>query len=106
MANGSLILNKKIVQSFWLFGLSVGLSVAILVTAVFTVWNWLENPGGIFRDASGTNWGFVYDTASSWFLPTLMPVAVASSMLHLVAGKMLTKSGSKRLRDEGSDGIQ
>lgn len=43
-----------------------------IVTLVIVVWEWLENPGGIFRGAGGTLWQFVYDTGISWFVPTLI----------------------------------
>jgi hypothetical protein len=58
--------------------------VSLLVTVIVTVWDWVENPGGIFRDATGTNWQFVCDTAISWLLPTFLYVAVISSVIHLM----------------------
>jgi hypothetical protein len=58
--------------------------VSLLVTAIVTAWDWIENPGGIFRDATGTNWQFIYDTAISWLFPTFLYVAVASSIIHLI----------------------
>ena len=67
----------------WWFGLAAAAAVALVVTIVVTVWEWLENPGGIFRGEAGTNWGFVYDTAISWFVPTFLAVAVVASALHL-----------------------
>ena len=39
------------------------------MAAVMTCIDWLENPGGIFHDASATNWSFVFETAWSWFAP-------------------------------------
>ena len=80
---------RTVMKKFWLFGLSIGLAFGILFAATFTIWDWAENPGGIFRDSTGTNWGFVYDTASSWFLPTFLYAFIAASMLHLVVSKMI-----------------
>lgn len=68
----------------WWLGLAVGALVSATVTVIVVVWEWLENPGGIFRSANGTNWGFVYDTAISWLVPTFIYVAVIASVLHLV----------------------
>jgi len=51
-------------------GLSFGAAAALSVTLVICVREWMENPGGIFRGDDGTNWGFVFDTAISWLIPT------------------------------------
>jgi len=71
-------------RKLWLFGPTMGILFASLSALIFTVWDWLENPGGIFRDSSGTNWNFVYDTAASWFLPTFLDVTVIASAGHIV----------------------
>jgi hypothetical protein len=92
---------KAVLKQFWLFGLTIGLAFAFLFAAIFTIESWVENPGGIFRDSTGTNWGFVYDTASSWFLPTFLYVSVAASLLHLAASRVLMLY--KRKRSNGSD---
>jgi hypothetical protein len=67
----------------WWLGLAVGAAVSAAVTLVITIWEWLENPGGIFHDETGTRWNFVVDTAVSWFVPTFIYVAVIASALHL-----------------------
>ncbi len=54
----------------WLLGVVVGTTVSITVTLIVTVWEWIENPGGIFRGSQGTNWNFIADTALSWITPT------------------------------------
>ncbi|WP_245608408.1 hypothetical protein [Shewanella waksmanii] len=41
-------------QHCWSFGLAFGLFVASIVTLVITVWEWVENPGGIFYDGNST----------------------------------------------------
>ncbi|MGI9265524.1 MAG: hypothetical protein ACR2QU_11395 [Gammaproteobacteria bacterium] len=71
-------------RRFWSFGIALGSVVSLLVTAFVTAWEWIENPGGIFRDEAGTNWQFVYDTAISWLLPTFLYVAMASAIVHLM----------------------
>jgi hypothetical protein len=53
-------------------GVMLGITLAAAVALFVTVWEWVENPGGIFRDASGTNWAFIYDTAVSWFVPVAL----------------------------------
>lgn len=70
-------------KKFWIIGPATGLAIAVLLTLVFTTWNWVENPGEIFRDASGTQWRIVYDNAASWFLPTLVPVTIAAILGHI-----------------------
>ena len=44
------------------------------VTLIVVVWEWLENPGGIFHNENGINWGFVLDTAISWLVPIFVYV--------------------------------
>ena len=69
--------------NFWVFGIVSGAFLSTTVTLIAVVWEWLENPGGIFHTANGTNWGFVFDTAISWLVPTFIYVAVFASILHL-----------------------
>ena len=76
-------------KKFWLFGPLMGIIFASLAAAIFTVWDWLENPGGIFRDSNGTNWNFVYDTAVSWFVPTFIDVAIIATAGHIVLTGLL-----------------
>ena len=57
-----------------------GGAVSAMVTAIVVVWEWVENPGGIFRTEIGTNWQFILDTAISWFVPTFVYVAVIVSV--------------------------
>ena len=69
---------------FLSFGIATGVVVSFTVTLIVVIWEWLENPGGIFHDENGTNWGFVLDTAISWLVPTFIYVAVIASIAHLV----------------------
>jgi len=70
--------------NFCSFGLLIGAFVSVLVTLIIVVWEWIENPGGIFHDENGTNWNFVFDTASSWFVPTFLYAALFVSVLYLL----------------------
>ncbi|WP_237132726.1 hypothetical protein [Pseudohongiella sp. O18] len=76
-------------KKFWLFGPLTGFTFASIAALIFTMWDWLENPGGIFRDANGTNWNFVYDTAVSWFVPTFITVAIIASAGHILFSALL-----------------
>lgn len=49
-----------------------GIIMSSLIAFGMTLWNWIENPGSIFHDSSGTNWTFVWDTFLSWFGPLLL----------------------------------
>ena len=53
----------------WFFDIVTGAFVSATVTLFIVAWEWLENPGGIYRDANGTNLGIVFDTAISWLVP-------------------------------------
>jgi hypothetical protein len=64
----------------WWLGPVTGAVVSATVTAIVVAWEWIENPGGIFRSELGTNWQFVSDTAISWFVPTLVYVTVIVSV--------------------------
>lgn len=78
-------LKGLILTRFWLLGPVCGFTAAVLITLVFTAWDWSSNPGGIFRDQAGTNWQFVYETAISWFVPTFLYGTVLIGLLHLCA---------------------
>jgi len=74
---------SRIRTTFWRFGIATGALTSVAVTLIVVVWEWLENPGGIFRNETGTNWGFVLDTATSWLIPTFIYAAVIASVAHL-----------------------
>lgn len=98
---------KAVFKKFWLFGLSVAAGLAILLSSIFTVWDWAENPGGIFRDIAGTNWRFVYETAASWFVPTFLYTLVTACALHIIIGRLIVlirnrKHGASNA-DEGNE---
>jgi hypothetical protein len=67
----------------WWIGPATGAVIASAVTFVMVAWEWVENPGGIFRGESGTNWNFVFDTAISWFVPTLINATLIALAVHL-----------------------
>ena len=68
------------------------LGVSATVTAIATEWEWLKNPSGIFHDETGTHWQLVFDTAVSWFVPTLiytfLVFAAAAIGLRLIRNKI------------------
>ena len=66
------------------FGLAVGFSIAALITIIITLWELIENPGGIFRGPDGINWPFVFETVTSWFIPTFVIITGAAALGHLI----------------------
>lgn len=75
--------NTTLRNRFWFFGLVVGAAVSFVVSLIMVTWEWLENPGGIFRNEDGTNWTFILDTAVSWFVPTFVYPAIIASVIRL-----------------------
>lgn len=67
----------------WWIAPATGALVSAIVTVIVVIWEWIENPGGIFHSELGTNWQFVSDTAISWFVPTLVYVTVIVSVSQL-----------------------
>ena len=63
----------------------VALGFAFLTAGAATFLDWSKNPGGIFRDSTGTNWAVVWETAVSWFVPVLLIVVVAQTVWLLLA---------------------
>ncbi|TAA43649.1 hypothetical protein [Corallincola spongiicola] len=57
---------------------------AVLLTTVVTLWEWLENPGQIFRNEQGTHWQPLFDTAISWFLPAFSYALVLLVLFFLL----------------------
>jgi allophanate hydrolase subunit 1 len=74
--------------------LLISLAGAILIAAGVTAWEWLENPSGIYHDATTTQWQIVYDTAISWFMPTsayLFIFALLSQLIWRVTARQLAR---------------
>ena len=67
----------------WMLGLLVGALVGLVVASVMTFLDWRLNPGGIFRDAQGTDWTVVTETAVSWFAPISGLVSVLAILVLL-----------------------
>ncbi|MDC0996016.1 hypothetical protein OAT01_09840 [Pseudomonadales bacterium] len=64
-------------------GVLTGSIISITVTIFITLWEWIENPGGIFRDSDGTRWRFVFDTALSWLWPTFLIWTCIGILIYL-----------------------
>ena len=88
-------------KSSFLVAIIVGLSVSSVVTLTISIWEWLENPSGIFHNENGTNWTFVYETASSWFVPTfIISSAISALVLLIFKGILLLR---KNRESKGSE---
>jgi len=75
---------KKRIKKLLLTSLTIGSTSAFILTLIITIWEWIENPSGIFHNENGTNWSFVYDTAISWFVPTFVNVTVISAIIYFL----------------------
>ena len=53
----------------WVLGLVIGLTTGLLTGGHFAYTDWCLNPRGIFHSDEGTNWKFVMETVTSWWLP-------------------------------------
>ena len=95
---------KKISTQFWSFGLLVGTLGAALITSVIMNWELIESHGEIFRHAQGVNWSFVFDTASSWFVPSFLYLGLTSAIAHLSISA-LTLGLNKKSQDENKDKV-
>ena len=80
---------KVIFKKAMLVSFRSALLLATLAALVFTTWDWVQNPGGIFRSQGATNWEFVFDTAASWLVPTFAYSFMASFLLYLVFSKVV-----------------
>ena len=57
-------------------GLLVAIGIAFLVALIPTTIDWYGNPGQIFRDQTGTQWGVVVETWFSWFWPLALVLSL------------------------------
>ncbi|MEO0652826.1 MAG: hypothetical protein AAFZ65_19285, partial [Planctomycetota bacterium] len=66
---------------------------------------WTQNPGGIFRDESGTHWNIVRDLALSWFAPTADVSAPLGALAAPILGAVwhLRPVASPPAGHEGAD---
>ncbi len=62
----------------WLTSVAIAAAVGLAVAIPVTVSDWRLNPAGVFRDAQGTHWGVVAETALSWFWPLAALALVVS----------------------------
>ena len=73
-------------RKYWLIGIAVGLLTGLIVAVIAAWLDWRLNPSGIYHNADGTNWRFVWDTAVSWFVPTTSYVTlIALGVLVVVS---------------------
>lgn len=78
-----------------LFGIVTGAFLSTIITVTVLIWEWLENPGGIYRNATGTNFGIVFETAISWIVPVFLSTFAIATIVHLLW------SGIRRRRSQG-----
>ena len=78
------------------FGALTGACVAALLSVVMTAWDWLENPGGIFRGTDGTRWGFVFETLLSWLVPAFLAAALIAALGHLAVSRIRHAAARRR----------
>jgi len=70
-------------HSYYL-ALRLGSVVGTLIAALFALWDWIENPGGIFSGPDGTSWSVVFETGLSWFVPTFLIVGGGVLAIRIV----------------------
>jgi hypothetical protein len=69
-----------------MLAVAVGVAFGLIVASVMTFLDWRLNPGGIFHDAQGTDWGIVSETAVRWFTPIAAAMGgVAAVVLFLLS---------------------
>jgi len=78
------------------FGLKFGVLVSALISIGMTLWNWLENPSGVFHGPEGTHWWFLLETLTSWLLPTFVYAAFMGLLGHLIASWVRHNAGKGR----------
>ena len=64
--------------------LKLGSVVGSLTAAFFAIWDWIENPGGIFRGPDGTSWSIVLETGLSWLIPAFLIVGGGTLVVRIV----------------------
>jgi hypothetical protein len=81
---------------FWAglgWGLIAAAEAAAGLAIFVTVWEVIENPGGIFRGEGELRYEFVAETAASWFLPTLPAIAPIMVVVGVVAAYVRSRRG-------------
>lgn len=72
----------------WMLGLVIGLTAGLLVGGYYAYTDWQLNPGGIFHNEQGTDWGIVIDTVTSWWLPIAAWGTGITWVVLFVVGKL------------------
>ncbi len=83
--------DKQLIFHCCKIALIISLVIAFVMALIMSIWNWFENPNGIFHNNIETNWSFVYETFISRFTPALIYSFVLISM-STYCYKMLRKS--------------
>ncbi|MFK8010864.1 MAG: hypothetical protein AB8B80_02410 [Marinicellaceae bacterium] len=83
--------DKKLIFHCCKIAVVLSFIIAFVMAVIMSIWNWLENPNGIFHNSIETNWSFVYETFVSWFIPALLYSFVLLS-ISTYCYKMLRKS--------------
>ena len=73
--------------------------LALALGAAFTARDWWLNPGGIFRDSTGSNWAFLADTFFSWFWPLLLTAFIMLALTRWLL--RLVQRQTRRRKDAG-----
>ena len=76
-----LVTNPTLTKKQAMLGVAAGVVLGLIVAAIMTTLDWRLNPGGIFHNAQGTDWGIVKETAFSWFLPVTLAASVVAVIL-------------------------
>ena len=63
-------------------GICSGVLVGFILASLPTAIHWYNNPGGVFRSDSGTNWGIVFETWLSWFWPVSLLAIPVALLVH------------------------
>ena len=63
-------------------GTCAGILVALLAAILPAAIDWYNNPGGIFRTETGTNWAFLFETWFSWFWPVAIVAVPVALLVH------------------------
>ena len=61
---------------------------SLVVSVTMTALDWSINPSNLFYSQEATNWGVLFQTFGSWFLPLLPVVIISLSILFYLVSKV------------------